>query len=98
MTMPKTLLGKWSVGLHIFFLTAVIISVVLVKVLGIISFDNHWWDVTAAIIFPASIIAFIIGLIAKIKNNDNSALVLLSIILGVLVILFILLHSLFIND
>lgn len=96
--MPKTRLGKWSVGLHVFFLIAITASVFLVKVLKVLNFDDHWWDATVAITFPASIIAFIIGIIAKRKYQDNSLSVLLSILFGVCVILFILLHSLFITD
>jgi len=93
---PKTSLGKWSVGLNVFFLIGVVISISLVS-LNILNFEDKWWDITAAIILPISSIAFVLGLIA-IKKKDNSILVYLSVILGLLVILFILLHSLFIND
>lgn len=96
--MPKTRLGKWSVGLHIFFLIAIITSIVLVKILRVLNFDDHWWDVTVAIVFPASIIASIIGIIAKSKYQDSSISVFLSISLGLCVILFIIFHSLFITD
>ncbi|OGE83795.1 MAG: hypothetical protein A2846_00105 [Candidatus Doudnabacteria bacterium RIFCSPHIGHO2_01_FULL_49_9] len=96
--MPKTTLGKWSVGLNVFFLTVVIFSIVLVKMLKILDFDNHWWDVTVAIIFSASIIALITGIIARSKKGDDSTAVFVSIILGSCVVLFIFLHSLFIND
>jgi len=96
--MPKTTLGKWSVGLNAFFLIAVSTSCVLVLVLKILNFDDHWWDVTVAVAFPASIIALITGIIAARKNADRSALVYLSIFVGVCTVLFILLHSLFISD
>ena len=95
---PKTKLGKWSVGLNMFFLIVVVISIILVKVLGILNFDDHWWDVTVPIIFSASIIGFILGIIAIIKNKERSLLVYISVIIGLLAILFIPLHSLFIND
>jgi len=96
--MPKTKLGKWSVGLQGFFLLAIIVSVILVKVVGVLDFGDRWWDVFVAIIFPASIIAFITGIIAKRRNKDDSLAVLLSILLGFVVIIFIIFHSLFIND
>ena len=96
--MPSTQLGKWSVGLNAFFLLVIAVSLVLVEVLKILSFDDHWWDVTVAVAFPASIIALITGIIAVTKNKDRSALVYLSIFVGVCTILFILLHSLFISD
>ena len=94
---PKTILGKWSVGLNAFFLIVIIISIVLVKVLGILSFGDHWWDVTVPIVFLASIVGFILGIMA-IKKKDHSILVYLSVVVGLLAILFIFLHSLFISD
>jgi hypothetical protein len=96
--MPKTKLGRWSVGLNAFFLIAIAASVVFVKVLKILSFDDHWWDVTVGVAFPASIIALITGILSVRKNKDRSTLVYLSIFVGACTVLFILLHSLFIND
>jgi len=95
---PQTKLGKWSIWLNAFFLITIAISIILVNVLGILSYDDHWWDVTVPITFLASIIAFILGIIAIIKNKERSVLVYASVIVGLLVILFIPLHSLFIND
>ena len=96
--MPKTRLGKWSVGLNAFFLIAIAASCVLVLVLKILNFDDHWWDVTVGVAFPASIIALITGILAVRKNKERSVLVFLSILIGLCVILFIIFHSLFIND
>jgi uncharacterized membrane protein len=95
---PKTVLGKWSVGLNAFFLVTVVISIILVKVLGILNFDDRWWDITVPITFSASIIALITGIIAVRKNQERAVLVYLSIFVGVCTILFILTHSLYIND
>ena len=95
---PQTKFGKWSVWLNAFFLIIITISIILVNVLGILSYDDHWWDVTVPITFLASIVAFIFGIIAIIKNKERSFLVYASVIVGLLVILFIPLHSLFIND
>jgi len=94
----QTKLGKWSVRLNAFFLIIITISIVLVNVLSILSYDDHWWDVTVPIIFFASVVAFILGIIAIIKNKEQSVLVYISIAIGLLAILFIPLHSLFIND
>ena len=96
--MPRTRLGKWSVGLNTFFLIVIAASILLVKVLGILSFDDHWWDVTVPVAFSASIIAFVLGMIAVGRNRETSVLVYASVIIGFLTILFIPLHSLFIND
>lgn len=95
---PQTKLGEWSVWLNAFFLTVITTSIILVKVLGLLSYNDHWWDVTVPIVFFASIVAFILGIIAIRKNNEPSALVYISVIIGLLTILFIPLHSLFIND
>ena len=95
---PQTKLGKWSVGLHILFLIAIIASIFLAKILKVLNFDDHWWDVTVPIVFSASIVALVIGIIAKRKYQDSSISVLLSILLGLCVILFIIFHSLFITD
>jgi hypothetical protein len=96
--MPKTILGKWSVGLNAFFLIAIAASLVFVEILKVLSFDDHWWDVTVAVAFPASIIALVTGIIAVRKYEERSVLVYLSILIGLCLILFIIFHSLFIND
>ena len=95
---PQTKLGKWSIWLNAFFLITITISIILVNMLGILSYDDHWWDATVPITFLASIVAFILGIVAIIKNRERSVFVYVSVIVGLLVILFIPLHSLFIND
>ena len=96
--LPETQLGKWSVGLTMFFVLLIAVFLVLV-LFGIVTFDEgHWWDATVGIAFPADIIAFFMGLIAVKKKNDRSILLYLSIFIGICVIPFIFLHSLFIND
>jgi hypothetical protein len=96
--MPKTTLGKWSVGFSAFFLIAIFTSIVSVELLKILSFNDRWWDVTVAVSFSASIIALITGIIAVRKYKERSILVIISIIIGLCSILFIPLHSLFISD
>ncbi len=92
----KTSPGKWSVWLNAFFIIVIAVSIILVKVLGILSFGATWWDITATV-FIAPIIALVLGIIA-LKKKDNSALIYSSVIIGILDILFILSHSLFISD
>lgn len=96
--MPKTILGRLSVGLNACFLIAVTVSIFLVEVLKVLDFEDHWWDATVAISFPVSIIALIAGIIAVVKNKERSYIVYLSILIGVCLVLFVLLHSLFISD
>ena len=95
---PTTKLGKWSTWLNIIFLMVIAISVILVLVLKILSFDDHWWDVTVPVSFLIEMTAFVTGIISVTKNKERSVLVFFSIFVGILTILFVLLHSLFIND
>jgi hypothetical protein len=95
---PQSKLGGWSVGLNAFFLITIGVTLVLVKLLGVLSYGDRWWDITVPIIFPASIMAFILGIVAIINNKERSIFVYVSIAVGLLVVLFIPLHSLFIND
>lgn len=67
--MPKTRSGKWSVWLNAFFVIVIVISVALVNVLGVLSYDDHWWDATVPILALATITAFILGIIAIIKKR-----------------------------
>ena len=94
---PQTKSGKWSVWLNSFFLIVIATSIILASGLGLLSYGDHWWDVTVLVFF-ASIAAFISGAIAIGKNKERSIFVYASVIIGFLAILFILLHSLFIND
>jgi len=96
--MPKTRSGKWSVWLNAFFLAVIVISIILVNVFSLLSYNDHWWDVTVPLIFFASIVAFILGIIAIRKNKERSVFVYISVVIGLLAILFIFSHSLFIND
>ncbi|MFA5867911.1 MAG: hypothetical protein WC891_08155 [Actinomycetota bacterium] len=95
---PKTKLGKWSVGLNIFFLLLITTSIILVEVLRILSFDARWWDLTVPVALLVDMTAFFTGIRAVRKNKERSVLVFLSILIGLCVILFIIFHSLFIND
>ena len=96
--MPKTKLGKWSAGLTVFFLLLITVFFAFIS-FGLVTFDEgHWWDWTVGIAVPLIISAFITGIIAVIKNKDHSVLVYISIIISSCAILFLLLHSLFIND
>ena len=95
---PKTVLGKWSVWLNMFFLLVVSTSVTLVLILKVLSFDDHWWDVTVPLTFLISMASFYTGIRPVRKSKERSVLVFFSIFIGVCVVLFIIFHSLFIND
>lgn len=94
----ETVLGKWSVGLQSFFAAAMAVAVLLVLGLGLLSFDDSWWDISVGILFPASFAATVAGVLAIFHKRERSVLVSLSTLIGVCVILFVLLHSLIISD
>ena len=95
---PESCLGKWSVGLTMFFLL-LITAFFAFMLLGLVTFDEgHWWDLTVGVAVLVEIIAFILSIMAVRKTNERSVLIYLSIIIGACVILFLFLHSLFIHD
>lgn len=96
--LPESRLGKCSVGLTMFFLL-LITTFFAFMLLGLVTFDEgHWWDLTVGVAVLVEIIAFILSIMAVRKTNERSILIYLSIIIGICVILFLFLHSLFIND
>lgn len=95
--LPESRLGKWSIGLTLVFLLSIIIFLIF-KLLGFVTFEGQWWDLTVAVAAPIEIIAFILSVITMIKSKERSVLIYLSTAIGICVVLFILLHSLFIND
>lgn len=96
--MPTTKLGKWSAGLNIVFLIIIATSLLLVLVLKVLNFNDHWWDVTVPVAFLLEMIALYTGIRAVRKYKDRTVLVYFSIFMGIATILFALLHSLFISD
>ena len=70
----------------------------LVLILKMLNFNDHWWDVTVPIAFLIEMIALYTGIRAVRKNKERSILVFFSIFTGIATILFVLLHSLFISD
>lgn len=94
---PKTRLGIWSVGLNALFIIVIASSIFLVEILGVLSYDDRWWDVTVPIVALATITALIVG-IRAIRNKEYATSVYISVALSICAVLFLLLHSLFIND
>lgn len=96
--LPISSLGKWSAGLTAFFILLITVFLTFMS-FGLVTFDEgHLWDITVAVAAPTEIIAFILSVIAVKKKRERSVLIFVSLIIGASVILFILLHSLFIND
>lgn len=93
---PESRLGKWAVGLT---MTCIIILLIifLLMGIGIVDFDTgHYWDITLGIVVPIELVAFVLSIIAIRK--DKAILVKISLIVGIISILFLLTHSLYIND
>ncbi|MDF2609874.1 MAG: hypothetical protein K0R92_1348 [Lachnospiraceae bacterium] len=86
---PQTDLGKFSVGLNTVFLFVITIYVLSALAFKILTFESHWWELTEIIVFPLSIIGFIVGIRAIKENKENSGLVFLSILIGLCTILYI---------
>ncbi|MDV3426205.1 MAG: hypothetical protein LIR50_03310 [Bacillota bacterium] len=96
--LSKSSLGKWSSGLTAFFILLITVFLIFMS-FGLVTFDEgHLWDITVAIAAPTEIFAFILSILAVKKKKERSVSVYLSLIIGACVILFILLHSLFIHD
>ena len=97
--MPKTKLGKWSVGLVValFVLLAIVPTLDSTFYKGVEAGDTIFKDMTARplIAFPmllgmlSGIMAFVTGLIAIIKHKERAVLVYISTAIGALLLLFL---------
>lgn len=93
---PELKTGKWAVVLTIGFL-ALLTVFFLFMAFGHVGFDTgHWWDVTVAIAVLLIIPAFLLSAVAIRK--EKTTLTYAVLIIGLLVIVFLLTHSLFISD
>ena len=89
--LPKSPLGKWSVGLGI--PTLLLFTYPLLARIGrVASFIAAYFNMVLII---SGITALIIGLIATIKNKERSILVFLAILLGLFDLIFVLGEFLF---
>jgi len=87
--LPKSHMGTWSVRLSIFFILTSIFLYVFGELSGVITSDMLISIVGATSII-AQIIALILGIITVIKNKEQSSMVFLAILLGLVVLGFIL--------
>ncbi|OGY27314.1 MAG: hypothetical protein A2Z42_03635 [Candidatus Woykebacteria bacterium RBG_19FT_COMBO_43_10] len=91
--LPKTTLGKWSVGLIIAFFLLLATGIAVVSVFkqegGETFFDNLWISIPMLGAGAAAIAAFIVGIIAIIKNKERSILVIIAALIGLLVSWFV---------
>lgn len=86
MKLPKTRLGKWSVGLIIIFFLLFVMGNLIVRLQGpkfLLSIPMFGAGATA-------ILAFFTGIISIIKNKERSIPVFVATLIGLLVLWFVL--------
>ena len=92
--LPKTLLGKWSVGLIILFFLLLATGMFVVSVLGQTGgetiFDNLWISIPMLGAGACAIAAFIVGGFSIVKNHERAISVLIAAILGLIILIFVL--------
>lgn len=91
--LPKTNLGKWTVGLIVgffVFLTVFFLLIELGERGGETIFSNLKLTIPYFIAVFLAIASFVVGIISVIKKKERSILVFLSIILGFLILLWVL--------
>ncbi|NJD04853.1 MAG: hypothetical protein FIA99_20140 [Ruminiclostridium sp.] len=86
--LPKSRLGRWTAGLSIYSLFLFIFGYIFAELSKIITSDILITIAGASSVI-ASIVSFITGIIAVIKNKERSILVFLGILLGLVVLVFI---------
>jgi drug/metabolite transporter (DMT)-like permease len=91
-------MGKLPVRLTILYLLLLAVFFAFM-LFGAVNFDKgHWRDWTVGISVILILSAFITGIMAFIKSKNRSVSLYISIFIISCSILFLLLHSLFIND
>ena len=103
--MPKTILGKWSLGLIVTMPVLFIIGMSFTSLLyKSVSGGNTILEdiarrpvlaLTMLVAFVSGISAFITGLIAVIRQKERSLSVYVAVIIGTLLILFVIAEILF---
>lgn len=96
--LPITQAGKWAVVLTAAFVLINIIFFIFMW-LGMVTFDDgDWWNITVAVSALLEISSFVLCIIVLRGKKERSLLLNISLIIGICLILFLFLHSLFIHD
>jgi uncharacterized membrane protein YecN with MAPEG domain len=94
--LPESRLGKRAAGMTLLYVLLIVVFFLFMAA-GLVDFDTgHWWDVTVGVAVPIALTAFILSILAVRK--EQTVITWCSLVLGGLVILFLLTHSLFIHD
>jgi hypothetical protein len=89
--LPKTVTGKWAVGLAISFIVLFVLLIILVSTGqegGDTYFSNLYLAVPGLLALVSGIAAFFIGIISIIFVKERGFLVFLATAIGLLVIVF----------
>ena len=81
--LPTTKLGKWALWLSVAFIILITIKIVL------------WLPLPTFVLAALGIAGFIVGMIAIIKDKDRAVLIFVSILVGILIILWTVLEFVF---
>ena len=81
--LPTTKLGKWALWLSVAFIILITIKIVL------------WLPLPTFVLAVLGIAGFIVGMIAIIKDEDRAVLIFVSILVGILIILWTVLEFVF---
>ena len=84
--LPKTSLGKWSIGLAAAFILINILSVVLTGLGGV--GPGPVGPIIGVAFATSGIAALVTGLISIIKSKERSILVILAVAVGAFVVIF----------
>ena len=91
--LPKTTLGKWSVGLIIAFFLLLATGIAVVSVFkqegGETFFDNLWISIPMLSAGAAAIAAFFTGALSIWKSKERAVLVFVASLIGLLVLWFV---------
>ena len=90
--LPKTSLGKLSIGLIIAFFLLLILTMFIVstgQTGGETIFDNLFISIPMISAAISAIASFFIGIISIIKKKERSIIVYISILIGLLVLWFV---------
>jgi len=89
--LPKTPLGKWSIGLIIAFIVFIVAFQLLVasgQRGGKTFFSNLVLTIPILLAGTSGVFAFLTGLIGVIRNRERSIFVFLAMLIGLFVLLF----------
>lgn len=94
--LPQSGLGKWAVCMTLIYILLIAVFFLFMAI-GLVDFDTgHWWDITVGAVVPIELIATVLCII--VIRKERSILTCCSLALGILIVLFLLTHSLYIHD